>query len=132
MKYMLDTNIVAYAINKRPESVLQKLTSQKPEDLCISAITLAELEYGVCNSSRPAQNQLALMAFLSQLQVMPFGSEAARDYGDIRHDLAKRGQLIGGNDLLIAAHARSLGLTLVTNNGREFDRVVGLEVENWV
>jgi len=132
MKYMLDTNIVAYAINKRPESVLQRLTAHKPEELCISAITLAELEYGVCHSSRPEQNQLALMAFLSQLQVVPFGSEAARDYGDIRHELASRGQLIGANDLLIAAHARSLGLTLVTNNGREFDRVDGLCVENWV
>ena len=132
MRYMLDTNIIAYAINKRPESVLQRLTSHEPEELCLSAITLAELEYGVCNSSRPEQNQLALMAFLSRLQVVPFGAEAAREYGDIRHDLAKRGQMIGANDLLIAAHARSLGLTLVTNNGREFDRVKGLKVENWV
>ena len=132
MRYMLDTNIVAYAINKRPESVLQRLTAHEPEELCISAITMAELEYGVCNSSRPEQNRLALMVFLSQLAVLPFDADAARDYGDIRNDLTKKGQIIGANDLLIAAHARSLGLILVTNNTREFDSVEGLHVENWV
>ena len=77
MRYMLDTNIVAYAINKRPESVLQRLMSHQPEELCISSITMAELEYGVCNSSRPGQNRLALMAFLSQLAVLPFDADAA-------------------------------------------------------
>ena len=96
MRYMLDTNIVAYAINKRPESVLQRLMSHQPEELCISSITMAELEYGVCNSSRPGQNRLALMAFLSQLAVLPFDADAARDYGDIRNDLTKKGQIIFG------------------------------------
>ena len=132
MRYMLDTNIVAYAINKRPESVLQRLMSHQPEELCISSITMAELEYGVCNSSRPGQNRLALMAFLSHFAVLPFDADAARDYGDIRNDLTKKNQIIGANDLLIAAHARSLGLILVTNNTRGFDRVEGLTVENWV
>ena len=132
MRFMLDTNIIAYAKNNRPESVLQRLTQYRPEDLCISAITMAELEFGVCNSSRPDQNRMALLLFLSRISVIPFDADAAREYGMIRADLTKKGTLIGANDLLIAAHARSLGLTLVTNNTREFDRVENLRVENWV
>lgn len=132
MKYMLDTNIIAYAKNKRPASVLEHLTSQDPSDVCISSITMAELEYGVFRSSKPEQNRMALMAFLSGIQVLSFDSAAAREYGAIRFMLAKSGTPIGANDLLIAAHAKSLGLTLVTNNTREFDRVDGLCVENWV
>ena len=132
MRFMLDTNIIAYAKNNRPESVLQRLTQYRPEDLCISAITMAELEFGVCNSSRPDQNRMALLLFLSRISVLPFDADAAREYGMIRADLTKKGTLIGANDLLIAAHARSLGLTLVTNNAREFERVENLRVENWV
>ena len=132
MKYMLDTNIIAYAKNNRPETVLRRFMQHRPEDMCVSAITMAELEFGVCNSSRPEQNQLALMTFLSGIAVVPFEAGAALAYGEIRADLTRKGALIGANDLLIAAHARSLGLTLVTNNTREFDRVEGLKVENWV
>ena len=132
MKYMPDTNIIVYAKNRRPESVLARLRQCHPEDVCISAVTMAELEYGVCKSSRPEQNRLALMMFLSGIKVLPFDSEAAREYGDIRVDLSRKGTIIGGNDLLIAAHARAEGLILVTNNAREFERVEGLRVENWV
>ena len=132
MTYMLDTNIIAYAKNNRPESVLQRFMEHRPEDMCISAITMAELEYGICKSSKPAQNRLALMMFLSEIQVVPFDGDAAQEYGSIRAELTAKGTPIGANDLLIAAHARSLGLTLVTNNGREFERVSGLVVENWV
>ena len=132
MRFMLDTNIIAYAKNNRPESVLQRLTQYRPEDMCVSAITMAELEFDVCNSSRPDQNRMALLLFLSRISVIPFDADAAREYGMIRADLTKKGTLIGANDLLIAAHARSLGLTLVTNNTREFDRVENLRVENWV
>ena len=132
MKYMLDTNIVIYAINKRPESVLRRLTAHDPDEICISSITLAELEFGCCKSSRPEQNRLALLAFLSPFQIVPFGVEAARDYGEIRHALSRAGRIIGANDLLIAAHARALGLILITNNTGEFDRIEGLKVENWV
>ena len=132
MKFMLDTNIIAYAKNNRPESVLQRFMEHRPEDMCISAITMAELEFGICKSSKPAQNRLALMMFLSEIQVVPFDGKAAQDYGLIRAELTARGTPIGANDLLIAAHARSLGLTLITNNGREFERVPGLTVENWV
>ena len=132
MKYMLDTNIIAYAKNRRPASVLERLTAQQPSDVCISAITMAELEFGIFRSSKPAKNRLALLAFLSGIQILPFDSDAAREYGAIRHSLAKRGMLIGANDMLIAAHAKSRGLILVTNNAREFERVEGLTVENWV
>ncbi len=132
MKYMLDTNIIAYAKNNRPETVLNRFRAYDPSDLCISAITMAELEFGVCKSSRPDKNRLALMLFLANIEVIPFDGAAAREYGQIRYDLSSRGELIGANDLLIAAHAKSLDLILVTNNGREFERVDGLKLENWV
>ena len=131
MTFMLDTNIIVYAKNNRPESVLKKLMEYRPEDMCVSAVTLAELEYGACKSSRPEQNRLALLTFLSRIPVVPFDADAAREYGDIRAGLTKKGTVIGANDLLIAAHARSLNLTLITNNTREFERVEGLRVENW-
>lgn len=132
MKYMLDTNIIAYAKNKRPESVLQKIQEQQPGDMCISSITMAELEYGVCNSSRPDTNRLALIMFLTHIPILPFDSRASAEYGRIRYELSRTGNIIGANDLLIAAHAKALDLTLVTNNEREFSRVDGLRLENWV
>ena len=128
---MLDTNTVIYAKDARPEAVLERFQRYSPGDLCISSITLAELEYGVCNSSRPEQNRLALMLFLSNIEVMPFDSDAARSYGEIRYDLKTKGKLIGANDLLIAAHARALGYTLITDNTKEFERVEGLLLDNW-
>ena len=127
MKYLLDTNIIIYAKNKRPESVLNKLRSFTPSDLCISSITMAELEYGIARSSRPDQNRLA-----PGIEILPFDEKAAREYGEIRKSLAERGAPIGANDLLIAAHARSLDLTLVTNNSKEFERIEDLKIENWV
>lgn len=128
MRYMLDTNIIVYAKNARPEIVLKRFQQYNPGDLCISAITMAELEYGVCNSSKPKQNRLALLTFLSNIEVIPFDMEAAKVYGQIRHDLKEKGELIGANDMLIAAHAKSLGFTLITNNTREFGRVDGLKL----
>ena len=132
MRFMLDTNIIAYAKNNRPEAVLKRLMQHSPEDYCISSITLAELEFGVYNSARPEQNQLALVTFLARIKVVPFDADTAREYGIIRADLTRKGTLIGANDLLIAAHARALDVTLVTNNTREFERVDGLKLENWV
>lgn len=131
MKYMLDTNIIIYAKNRRPETVFSRLRSMSPEDLCISSITMAELEYGIANSSKPEQNRLALSLFLSGIETVPFDEKAAREYGRIRKQLSDSGCLIGANDLLIAAHAKSLNLTLVTNNTSEFGRISGLDVENW-
>ena len=132
MKYMLDTNIIAYARNQRPEEVLLRFRSYRPEDLCISAITMAELEYGVSNSSWPERNRLALLTFLSGIEILPFDASAAKEYGQIRYELKKKGQPIGANDLLIAAHAKSLALTLITNNTKEFSKVEGLKLENWL
>ncbi|MCR5268633.1 MAG: type II toxin-antitoxin system VapC family toxin, partial [Lachnospiraceae bacterium] len=130
--YMLDTNIIAYAKNGSPPSVLEKLLACDPSEICISSITLAELEYGICNSSNPDQNRIATMMFLAEMTFLPFDSDAAIAYGDIRFDLKSRALLIGANDLLIAAHARSQNLTLVTHNTREFSRVKGLKLVDWV
>lgn len=132
IRYMLNTNTIAYAKNRRPASVLDKLMQHDPSEVCISAVTMAELEYGIIHSSKPSQNRKALMLFLSGITILPFGTEAALEYGTIRHKLQTQGMLIGANDLLIAAHAKSLNLTLVTHNTREFQRVEGLKIEDWV
>ena len=131
IRYMLDTNMIIYAKNRRPAQVLQTLLTHDPSEIAISSITMAELEFGVCRSSRPEQNRMALLLFLTDFNILPFNENAALDYGEIRYSLQTQGNLIGGNDLLIAAHARSLGLTLVTHNTREFGRVKGLKLEDW-
>lgn len=131
IKYMLDTNIIAYAINKRSENIIKNLTKHEPEEICISAITMAELEYGINHSSKPEKNRIALMMFLAEITVLPFDAEAAYDHGEIREDLQRKGEFIGANDLLIAAHARSHGITLVTHNVGEFSRVENLNYEDW-
>lgn len=132
MTYMLDTNICIYAMKNKPENVLQKLKKELNNGVCISSITLAELEYGMKHSSNPAKNEQALLRFLIPLTVLPFGAAAASEYGTIRTYLQNKGTPIGPLDMLIAAHARAEDMILVTNNVREFERVPGLEVENWV
>ena len=131
MMYMLDTNICIYAMKNKPEKILRRFKEEMNNGLCISSITLAELEYGMQHSSRPAQNEQALLRFLVPLTVLPFDAAAATVYGEIRTALQNKGTPIGPMDMLIAAHAKSDGLTLVTNNVREFERVSGLEIENW-
>ncbi len=128
--FMLDTNICIYLINERDE-VLREHFEANTREICVSSITYAELCYGVVHSARIKQNARELEAFQIDLDILPFGQDAGKHYGDIRHALAKRGRPIGANDLLIAAHARSLDATLVTNNAGEFGRVAGLRVENW-
>lgn len=132
MRYMLDTNICIYVIKHKPESVFRKLKKIKPEDVCISSITYAELAYGVEKSAQPERNRLALSMMLSSIEIVAFDDAAADEYGEIRAGLEGKGTPIGSLDMLIAAHARSLGCTLVTNNTKEFCRVEGLEVVNWV
>jgi len=129
--YMLDTNICIYIIKKNPKSVLNKLTSKSPDEVCISSITLGELEYGVAKSAHRTKNQEALLHFLMPLQVFNFDVEAAQAYGLVRAKLESIGRPIGAMDTLIAAHSLSVGSILVTNNIREFERVEGLQVENW-
>lgn len=131
MTYMLDTNICIYAMKNKPEKVLARLKKEMDGGIAISSITLAELEFGMKNSSNPAKNEQALLKFLFPLSILPFDSAAAYEYGDIRAFLQKQGTPIGPNDMLIASHARAEGLTLVTNNTREFERVPGLKLENW-
>ena len=131
MKVMLDTNICIYVIKQKPRSVLERFVAFPVGDLGISVITLAELEYGASKSSEPDRNREALEQFVSPLEIAVFDRLATSVYGKIRALLEKRGRPIGSMDLLIAAHALSLNVRLVTNNMREFKRVPGLRVENW-
>ena len=131
MTYMLDTNICIYAMKKKPEKVLQRFKDELNNGICISSITLAELEYGMKRSSDPIRNEQALLRFLAPLSILPFGSAAASEYGEIRAFLQSKGTPIGSLDMLIAGHAKAEDLILVTNNVREFDRVPDLEIENW-
>lgn len=131
MTYMLDTNICIYAMKNKPEKVLQRLRAELDNGVCISSITLAELEYGMKHSLNPAKNEQALLRFLTPLSILPFGPAAASEYGEIRAYLRSQGTPIGPMDMLIAGHARAEKMILVTNNVREFERVLGLELENW-
>jgi tRNA(fMet)-specific endonuclease VapC len=132
MRVILDTNICIYVIKKKPRQVLRHFTDFAVGDVGISSITLSELEYGVEKSARPDANREALLGFLSPLEIAPYDDLAANHYGSIRAELERLGQPIGAMDLLIAAHARSLAVPLVTNNLREFSRIDGLTLENWL
>ena len=132
MKYMLDTNICIFVIKHKPENVIRKFIEHEPEDLCISSITYAELMHGVEKSQAREKNRLAIALFLSPISIVDFDNQAAEEYGRIRTDLETKGNPIGPMDMLIAGHAISKGLTLVTNNTREFSRIEGLTVEDWV
>lgn len=131
MTYMLDTNICIYSMKKKPEKVLQRFQAELDNGVCISSITLAELEYGMKHSSDPAKNEQALLRFLAPLSILPFGPAAATEYGEIRAYLQSRGTPIGPLDMLIAGHARAEKLVLVTNNVREFERIPELDIDNW-
>lgn len=130
-KYMLDTNIVIYVIKSRPVEVLDRFNANTGR-MVISSVTLAELLHGVEKSAAPERNLRTVEDFVSRLAVLDYDIRAAAHYGSIRADLERKGTPIGVNDLHIAGHARSAGLILVTNNRKEFDRVSGLIVENWI
>jgi len=130
-RYMLDTDTCSYIMKRSKEAVLARLKTVPVDDVCMSVVTKSELLYGVEVSPRRAQDAEALGAFLPYVQVLEFSDAAAIHYAQIRADLKKRGRMIGANDLFIAAHARCLGLKLVTNNIAEFGRVRGLTLENW-
>ena len=132
MTYMLDTNICIYMIKQKPRQVIEKLKSMNESDLCISSITYSELLYGAEKSANIAKNLLALTLFLSNVEILPYDENASVDYGLIRAELERKGKPIGPLDMLIASHAKSLKMTLVTNNVKEFERVSGLKIENWV
>lgn len=131
MRYLLDTNICIYVINQRPPTVLDKFLAHEDDGLAISVITASELYWGV-RKSGSARNLLALEKFLAPLTVLDYNLAAAQVYGQLRTALERKGTPIGPLDMQIAAHALALGLTLVSNNLREFKRVRGLKLENWI
>jgi tRNA(fMet)-specific endonuclease VapC len=132
VNYLLDTNICIYLINKRPKSVLEKFYSFDIDQIGISSITISELEYGAFKSNFPEKTRIALLEFLLPFKILVYDSKAASHYGMIRADLERKGQPIGSMDYLIAAHALSENLILVSNNIKEFSKVEGLQYENWL
>ena len=131
MRYMLDTNICIFAIRRKPTNVLLNLLNKISSDICISVITYSELIHGVEKSRDISQNRLALTMFLSEIEIVPYDTQDAEEYGRIRAEFEKQGTPIGPMDMLIAAHAKSRSFTLVTNNTRKFERVKNLQIEDW-
>ncbi|PMM56037.1 type II toxin-antitoxin system tRNA(fMet)-specific endonuclease VapC [Vibrio splendidus] len=131
LKYMLDTNICIYVIKRRPIEALNSFNLYAGQ-ICISSITYAEMLHGVYKSAMPEHNRKQVEDFVSRLEVLEYGVKAADHYGDIISDLERKGTPIGVNDLHIAGHARSEGFIVVTNNEKEFVRVDGLRVDNWI
>ena len=132
MKYMLDTNICIYLIKRKPPEVLQRFRQLQPGSVFISSVTTSEFYYGAQKSQRVQTNLEALNNFLLPFRIVDYDESASFLYGELRADLEKRGQPIGPLDMMIAAHALSLDVPLVTNNTKEFERVKGLKLENWV
>jgi tRNA(fMet)-specific endonuclease VapC len=131
MTYLLDTNICIYIINQQPAQVLQRLIGAGRESLAISSVTVAELAFGVAKSTR-ADSRAKLENFLSKFPILDWDEDAAWVYGNVRKALEAKGQRIGERELLLASQAVALGATMVTNNPREFERIEGLKLENWV
>ena len=132
MKYLLDTNICIYIIQNRPLSVKEKFITIGTDQLHVSSITVAELDYGVAKSEQIEKNSKVLKEFLQRLTIADFDLKAANEYGSIRRKLEKKGKPVGAHDMLIACIAKSLNFTLVTNNEKEFTRIDDLQIENWV
>jgi len=130
LRFLLDTNICIYVLKNRPQELRSRF-NQRASQLCITSVVLSELIYGVEKSSRPDENMARLEQFCARLEVLAYDEFAAAHFGEIRADLERKGQVIGAYDLMIAAHARSRGLILVTNNEKEFQRVQGLIIQNW-
>ena len=131
MKYLLDTNICIYLIKNKPKKLLVRIQKTPLNEIAVSSITIAEMEYGIAKSTKPTESRIALMKFLLPFEIIGFTEEAAAYYGSIRCDLQKKGAPVGNMDMLIASIALAHGLTLVTNNVKEFSRIDKLKVENW-
>jgi len=132
MLFMLDTNACIDLIRKRHPILLERVQQRHPEEICISTVTLSELEYGAAKSADPGKNRLALARFIAPIATVSYDPTVAATYGRVRAELEQKGMPIGPLDTLLAAHALALGATLVTDNDREFRRVTGLSVQNWV
>ncbi len=131
LKYLLDTNIIIYTIKQRPAQV-RKAFIQHEGQLAISSVTWGELVFGAEHSSQVERNLSDIEGLAARLEILPFDTQAATHFGQIRAELYKKGTPIGPYDMMIAAHARSQGLILVSNNSREFQRVSALRLENWI
>jgi tRNA(fMet)-specific endonuclease VapC len=131
LRFMLDADICSYVMKRSPDLLLKRLEKVPVSDVCISVVTKSELLYSVEVSPQQRQDEAALNAFLAYIEVLEFPDKASSHYAQIRAHLKKAGTMIEGNDLLLAAHARSLGITLVTHNTREFSRIPKLAVEDW-
>jgi tRNA(fMet)-specific endonuclease VapC len=132
LRYLLDTNICIYIAKNRPAEVLARFNKLQPGDVGMSSITYGELYYGACKSRSRAQAEKILIELTSLIPVLGIDAEGGKRYGEIRIELEKKGRVIGNNDLWIASHALALNVPLVTNNEKEFNRVPGLSVRNWV
>lgn len=134
MIWMLDTDILIHFVNRKPgfENIARRMSGRSPGELRLSAITLAELKFGIENGEFRSENRRALIDVLQLFQADDLPSGAAQDFGEIKKALVRKGKAIGPYDMLIAAHARHIGATVVTNNEREFRRVPGLTVQNWL
>ena len=132
MKYLLDTNICIHLINMRPASVLDAIRSKHPDEISISSITIAELNYGAERSRNPHQNRIAILEFLIPFSLLDFDQRAASSYGKIWKELESKGTPIGPMDLLLASQATAHNLIFVTNNEKEFKRIDSLRSENWL
>ncbi len=130
--YLLDTNICIYAIKKKPFNVLEQIKVKSKLGIYISALTVAELEYGIENSIKVEENRISLLKYLSLFNILPFDDKDAIPYGKLKSKLRKEGRIIGPIDMLLAAQALSKDLIFVTNNIKEFERIENLKLENWV
>lgn len=131
MRYLLDTNVCIDYLTRRYSGVVDRFVSSSPEDLCVSSIVVAELRYGADKSQRRSENHRRIDVLVGEIACVDFNLEAASVFGRLRSELEGRGETIGPYDLLIAAHALCLGLTLITDNVREFQRIDRLALENW-
>jgi tRNA(fMet)-specific endonuclease VapC len=129
--YLLDTNICIYIVNKHPKNIVQRIEAYNPSDIKISAITIAEMEYGASKSMRKTKNRQALVDFISGFEIIPFELKDAEIYGIIRAELEREGKVIGAYDMQLAAQALSRNYIFITNNTKEFSRIGKLKIENW-
>jgi len=132
MSFMLDTCILIHMIRKKDRKLIEIMRRKPPNEVCVSSVTVAEMEYGAAKSACPDRNRDALYQFLSPIEVLPFDETAAFEYGLIRAHLERKGAVIGAMDMMIAAHGRSIRAVIVTDNVEEFKRAPGLTVENWL
>jgi tRNA(fMet)-specific endonuclease VapC len=130
--YLLDTNICIYIVNKRPQNIIQRIEQYNPGEIKISAISIAEMEYGASKSKKREENRQALIDFISNFEIIPFELKDAEIYGIIRAELERSGKIIGAYDMQLAAQTLSRNYVFVTNNIKEFGRIQKLKAENWV